>query len=92
MSVDEVFPVGTLAHELQAIFGLHQAAIETSRIAHTPQPALSPTQLEQRKGILLLSMKLILQRRDALLDEFCRSWLRHRNLPIPAYEPTKEAG
>lgn len=89
MSVFELYPQGTNNVLFRDAYDLHQAAAIVLRMSNRPTPQLTPDQAEQRKSILTIAAKLMVKERDTLLDQFCRSWLRSRDLPIPTYEQPK---
>ena len=44
---------------------------------------MNPTIVAQRQQLLDIATQILINQRNKLLDEFCVSWLKYRNLPIP---------
>lgn len=85
----ELYPGVALVHFKDA-YSLHQAAAATLRLeSEQSSLPLPEAQVAQRRAILQLDFKLLVERRNKALDEFARMWLSTRQLPIP--QPTEAA-
>lgn len=73
--------------ELQYALGLHQAASESRLMRNrTAYQGLAPAIVPQRQQLLDIITDMLIIQRDKALDQFCTSWLKYRNLPIPEKE------
>lgn len=88
---------GLYLNQFENAYELHQAA-GAVRLFFNRTAVRANFQLDDkaksRQAILTIAEKLILIERDAALDEFCRAWLRYRELPIPEkhYGPSSSVG
>jgi hypothetical protein len=90
MNVFDLHPKGTNVVLFTDAYGLHIAAGETYRLANRiPPQGEPPATTQQRKAILTIAAQLLTKRRDEVLDEFSRSWLLSRDLPIPKHEQSQ---
>lgn len=81
---------GLYLHQFAEAYEAHQSAGATYQTANRiPPKDEAPATTEQRKAILTIAARLLVKRRDELLDDFCVAWLRYRELPIPKYEQPK---
>lgn len=87
-SVFELHPKEAYTHQFAEAYELHQAAGSTYRNSHGVPGAPKTEQSEQRTAILRIAAKLLVLRRNELLDSFCRDWLKYRKLSIEYNEPS----
>lgn len=89
--VNDLHPAGKdgrlYMHQFNDAYELHIAAGAMTWAKNKSMPTLDATQLAARRNILDIASSLIIAERNRALDEFCTSWLRHRELPIPSWEP-----
>lgn len=68
-------------------YEIHSAVGATYQLANRIPPKDEAREVtEQRKAILTIAAKLQLMQRNDLLDRFCASWLKYRNIPLPETE------
>lgn len=90
---DDLYPSEVNPVLFTDAFKLHEGASGTYRLANRrPPEGEKPEVTAQRKAILTIAAQLQVMDRDRLLDEFCRDWLRFRNLPVPGKEDVKKSG
>lgn len=82
---NDLYPVAALLFE--DAHKLHLAAAATLRLeSEQTSLGLSEAQTMQRKALLQLNFRMLVERRDKALDEFAVMWLRTRSIPIPKPE------
>ena len=79
---DPTFPVGTDVLALVEGYELHKAATTSGRFRNIPATTLSEAQVAQRRAIIDINYRLLINARDKAFDEFAVSWIRARGIQV----------
>jgi hypothetical protein len=87
---DELHPNFAMMYltEFEHAYQTHQAAgaVRLIRNRTSVDKTMSPEMKVGRQQLLDIATALLINQRDAALDQFCTSWLKFRHLPIPEKE------